>query len=148
MKTLVFQTSENWSATALRIVLGIILFTHGAGAMLGWFGGYGFAATTAFLQQGYGLPWFVAVFVICLQFFGSIMLMTGMATRVAALGVFGMFIGMALTHIQYGLHMNWSGQNTGEGYEFHLLVLSMCVALILHGGGALSLDRILIKAKS
>lgn len=148
MKTHLFQTSENWGATALRMVLGIILFTHGAGAMLGWFGGYGFTATTAFLQQVYALPWIVAAFVICVQFFGSIMLVAGMATRVAALGVFGMFIGMALNHVENGLHMNWSGQNAGEGYEYHLLVLSMCLALVVHGGGSLSLDRMLIKNKS
>lgn len=148
MKTLVFQTSENWSATALRMVLGIILFTHGAGAMLGWFGGYGFTATAEFLQKAFALPWIVAVFVICVQFFGSLMLVTGAATRVAALGVFGMFIGMAMSHVQNGLHMNWSGQNTGEGYEYHLLVLAMCLALVMLGGGALSLDRILVKTRS
>lgn len=148
MKQLVLHTSENWSATALRIVLGFVLFTHGAGAMLGWFGGYGFAATSAFLQQAFGLPWIVAVFVICVQFFGSIMLITGMATRVAALGVLGMFVGMAINHIEHGLHMNWSGQNAGEGYEYHLLVLAMCTALLVLGGGSFSLDRILTRSKS
>ena len=38
----IFQTNENNAATILRIVLGVILFAHGAQKMLGWFGGYGF----------------------------------------------------------------------------------------------------------
>ncbi len=147
MKTLLLQTTENWGATALRIGLGLILFTHGAGAMLGWFGGYGFKATAQFLQHNFSLPWVVAAFVICVQFFGSIMLMTGMGTRIAALGVLGMFIGMAINHIDHGLHMNWSGQKAGEGYEYHLLVMAMCLALVYFGGGSLSLDRIFLKGK-
>jgi len=141
MKNLVFETSENWGATILRVVLGLILFSHGAGALLGWFGGHGFVATMQGLHDYYALPKLIAAFVICVQFFGSIMLMTGTATRLAALGIFGMLIGMASTHINNGLHMNWSGANAGEGYEYHLLAMAMSLVLLLFGGGAYSIDR-------
>jgi putative oxidoreductase len=145
MKKIVFTTSENWSITALRIVLGIVIFSHGAQAMLGWFGGFGLKATLEFLSTSMGLPAFIGFLVICIQFFGSLMLLTGALTRVAALGIFGIFIGMATYHFDYGFHMNWAGTNAGEGYEYHVLVLAMCLMLIISGGGALSVDRKILK---
>lgn len=141
------NTTENWGATSIRVVLGIVLFSHGAQSMLGWFGGSGLQATLAFLSTNMGLPAFIGFTVICIQFFGSLMLMTGTLTRVAALGVFGIFIGMASYHVDYGFHMNWSGTNAGEGYEYHLLVLAMCVMLFISGGGALSVDRKVLKSQ-
>jgi len=46
-------------------------------------------------------------------------------------------------HLRNGFFMNWSGNQTGEGFEFHLLALAMVAALILGGGGRASIDRIL-----
>lgn len=147
MKTnLLLTTSENWGATALRFALGLVVFSHGAQAMLGWYGGAGLSATINALTTYMGLPWIVALTVICIQFFGSLMLLAGIGTRLAALGIFGIFIGMATYHIDYGFHMNWMGTKSGEGYEYHVLVLSMCVALFIYGGGSLSLDRKLFTA--
>lgn len=144
MKNLVLNTSHNWSATVLRLVLGLVIFSHGAQSMLGWFGGSGFTATMEALTSHMSLPWIVAFMVICIQFFGSLMLITGFATRIAALGMFGIFVGMASYHFQYGFHMNWFGTKAGEGFEFHTLVLAMNSALLILGGGAFSVDRKLI----
>ena len=145
MKKILFTTSENWSVTALRIVLGIVIFSHGAQAMLGWFGGFGLSATLQALTTYMGLPWIVALAVILLQFFGSIMLLLGIGTRLAAIGIFGMFIGMITYHYDFGFHMNWMGTKQGEGFEYHVLVLAMCLALIVQGGGTWSFDRQLSK---
>jgi len=145
MKKLVFNTSENWSITILRVVLGVVIFSHGAQAMLGWFGGFGLSATIQALTNFMGLPCVVAVFVICVQFFGSIMLLAGFGTRVASLGILGMFIGMISYHIDFGFHMNWLGTKQGEGYEYHVLVLAMSSALLIAGGGSFSLDQIISK---
>lgn len=43
-----------------------------------------------------------------------------------------------------GFFMNWFGQmQTGqEGFEYHLLVIGMCLVLILVGGGRFSADRL------
>lgn len=144
MKNLVLNTSHYWSATVLRLVLGLVIFSHGAQSMLGWFGGSGFTATMEALTSHMALPWIVAFMVICIQFFGSLMLITGFATRIAALGMFGIFVGMASYHFQYGFHMNWFGTKAGEGFEFHTLVLAMNSALLILGGGAFSIDRKLI----
>ncbi len=39
--------------------------------------------------------------------------------------------------------MNWSGSQAGEGFEYHILAVGLAVALIIRGGGTLSLDRVL-----
>jgi putative oxidoreductase len=145
MKTQLFRTTENWGATVIRITLGVVLFSHGAQSMLGWFGGFGLKVTIEFLSKNMGLPAFIGFMVISIQFFGSLMLLTGMLTRTAALGVFGIFIGMASYHVDYGFHMNWSGTNAGEGFEYHVLVLAMCLMLFISGGGPLSIDRKILK---
>lgn len=141
MKNLVLNTSASVSATTIRIILGIVIFSHGAQAMLGWFGGSGLSATLQALTTFMGLPWLVALSVICLQFFGSLMLLLGIGTRVAALGILGMFIGMIPYHVDFGFFMNWTGSQQGEGFEYHILVIGMCLVLLIDGGGTFSLDR-------
>ncbi len=144
MKTIVkniFITSENTASLFLRLILGTVLFAHGAQNMTGWFGGNGFSSTMQYFTQSIALAYIVAFLVICLQFFGSILIILGLTTRVMALGILGMFIGMIVTvHSQYGFFMNWFGKGAGEGYEYHLLVIGICSALLVLGG-AFSLDR-------
>ncbi|MBL8053131.1 MAG: hypothetical protein JNK03_07145, partial [Nitrospira sp.] len=36
--------------------------------------------------------------------------------------------------------MNWFGQQSGEGFEYHLLVIAMSMALVIIGGGKWALD--------
>ena len=39
--------------------------------------------------------------------------------------------------------MNWSGKQNGEGFEYHILVLGMSLALLGLGGGKASIDAAL-----
>jgi putative oxidoreductase len=39
--------------------------------------------------------------------------------------------------------MDWSGNQKGEGYEYHLLALALDVTIIIRGAGAFSVDRAL-----
>lgn len=145
MKTItknLLNTNDNNAAVILRLILGIVLFAHGAKDMLGWFGGYGFSATMQFFTETAGLPYLVGLSVLSLQFFGSLLLLAGLTTRLIALGVLGMFMGMIITvHYQHGFFMNWFGTKGGEGFEYHILVIGIAAALIVLGGGAWSLDR-------
>jgi putative oxidoreductase len=144
----VFTTNDNITATIVRIVLGIVLFPHGAQLLLGWFGGYGFSGSMGFLTGAAHLPYFVALLVILIQFFGSLMLILGVGTRIAALGIFGLFVGTILTsHLDNGFFMNWFGAQKGEGYEYHLLVLGMSLALLIKGAGKWSIDRLAFNRK-
>ncbi len=137
-----FRTDANWVVTIARIVLGVVIFAHGAQKMLGWFGGYGFSGTMGFFTKTLGIPAPLAFLAICAEFFGGLGLILGFLTRIAALGIgVNMLVAVAMFHWQFGLFANWSGTQKGEGYEFHLLVLAIVLAIIVRGAGALSLDR-------
>jgi putative oxidoreductase len=139
------KTNENAGLTVLRLVLGIVFFAHGAQKMLGWFGGFGFHGTMGALEQ-MGMPSILAFFIIFTEFFAGLGLLAGLLTRVAALGISGLMIGaISMVHAHNGFFMNWYGNQKGEGYEYHLLVLAMAVVLILQGAGSFSLDRALSK---
>jgi putative oxidoreductase len=138
-------TSNDVSFTMLRLVLGVVLFAHGAQKMLGWFGGFGFHGTMGFFTH-MGMPAAVAFLIICTEFFGGLGLIVGLLTRIASLGIVGLMIGaIFMVHLQNGFFMNWMGTQKGEGIEYHLLVLAMAAALLLRGAGAFSLDRALSK---
>lgn len=137
----IFTTNENHTATIIRIVLGVILFPHGAQKLFGWFGGYGFNGTMGFLTGTAGLPWILALLVILIEFFGALALIFGFATRIVAVGIISLFTGIVLTsHSQNGFFMNWYGNAKGEGYEFHLLIIGMAIALLVSGAGKWSVD--------
>lgn len=147
MKTIfneITRTGNNYGSTALRLILGTVLLAHGCRSLLGWFDGPGYSNMMAYLVNVMKLPSFVALSVIALQFFGSILLIIGLTTRVMALSILGMFTGMIVSaHLDHGFFMNWFGTKSGEGFEYHILVIGMCIALIILGGGSVSLDRAL-----
>ena len=137
-------TDNDAGTTMLRLVLGVIFFAHGAQKMLGWFGGYGFSGTMGFFTKAMHIPADFAFLAIAAEFFGGLGLIFGFLTRIAALGIFtNMVVAIALVHHRFGLFMNWSGAQKGEGYEYHLLVLALTVFLMIRGGGAASIDRLL-----
>ncbi len=136
------KTRETFNPLILRIMLGIVIFPHGAQKLLGWFGGFGLEGTMGFFTQQIGLPAIIAFSVIAIEFFGALGLITGFLTRFSAAGIAAVMTGaIATAHWGNGFFMNWSGKQAGEGFEFHLLVIGMALALIVSGGGKLSLDQ-------
>ncbi len=141
MKAL-FRTDDKWSSFILRIALGGVFFPHGAQEVLGWFGGYGFSATMEHFTAKAHMPWIVALLVVMGEFLGSMGLLVGCMTRVAAFGITCVMTGaIVLVHWKNGFFMNWFGQQAGEGFEYHLLAIGIGVALMLSGGGKWSIDR-------
>ena len=137
-------TNGDWLPLLLRLTLGIVIFPHGAQKLLGWFGGYGFSGTMGFLTGTVGLPAAVAFLVIMAESLGALGVIVGLLTRVGALGILSVMLGAILTvHLKVGLFMNWTGQQQGEGFEYHLLAIGLALALLVRGGGALSVDRAL-----
>jgi putative oxidoreductase len=138
----IIHTKSEITPLIIRITLGCVLFAHGAQKMLGWFGGYGYSGTMQYFTGAGHMYYITALFVILIEFFGSLMLILGVFTRIAALGVFGLFIGILYNVASpNGFFMNWSGDKKGEGFEYHLLILGMALALIIAGAGAFSIDR-------
>jgi putative oxidoreductase len=135
-------TDNDLAPLVMRLILGIVFFPHGAQKALGLFGGHGLSATLDFFTQQMGLPLIAAVLVIAAEFLGSIGLVLGLFTRVAALGILAVMAGAVyLVHWQNGFFMNWMGSQQGEGIEYHLLAMALALALILRGGGLASVDR-------
>jgi putative oxidoreductase len=127
---------------ALRITLALVMFPHGAQKALGWFGGYGWSGTMGFLTGQVGMPSVAAGGVILLELLGPLLLLVGLGTRAVALGFVGLMLGaIATMHAQHGFFMNWAGEQAGEGFEYHLLVIGAALALVVAGSGRWSLDR-------
>lgn len=138
----ILKTESNWTPVILRVALGVMMFPHGAQKLLGWFGGYGFSGTMNFFTDTMGIPWIFALLAIVAEFFGSIALITGVLTRVAAFGIgTTMLVAATVVHAPNGFFMNWSGQQGGEGFEFHILAIAMAVVLTIIGGGSWSVDK-------
>jgi len=136
------STSDASAATLARLVLAGVMFPHGAQKVLGWFGGYGFSGTLGFFTQQMGLPAALATLVILIEFVAPFLLLLGLGTRFAAAGIAAVMIGaVATVHAANGFFMNWGGDQAGEGFEYHLLVLGLVGVLLVQGGGRLSLDR-------
>jgi putative oxidoreductase len=145
MKAL-FQTDDGWAGFILRITLGLVMFPHGAQKLLGLFGGYGFSGTMGFFTQKLGIPWLIALLVIIGESFGSIALLAGFFTRFTAASLAIIMLGaISMVHIPHGFFMNWSGQQLGEGFEYHLLVIGIAATLLITGRGKWSVDRILME---
>jgi putative oxidoreductase len=140
--TTLFASGNDWTGLILRLTLGFIIFPHGAQKLLGWFGGYGFSGTMNFFTGTVHLPWLIGFLVIVIEFFGSLFLIAGLGGRIWAAAMTVLMAGIIFSsHVQNGFFMNWFGNQQGEGYEFHLLVIGLSLALMLNGSGRLSLDR-------
>lgn len=131
----------------IRVMLGTVMFPHGAQKAFGWFHGPGLRATVdAFASLGF--PRWSAYVLIFLESGGALLLIAGFLTRIWGLGfLVTISVCMALNHIQNGFFMNWYGQQQGEGFEYHLLIIGISLALITGGGGKYSLDSLLWKRK-
>lgn len=141
------KTDVSKTSYVQRVLLGAVMLPHGAQKLLGWFGGYGFSGTMNFFTGTMHIPSALAFLVIVSESFGSLGLLLGLGTRLAAFGAAATMIGAALTtHLKVGFFMNWFGNQTGEGVEYHLLALALAVPLVLRGGGAFSIDRRLFEA--
>jgi len=140
----ILYTNDDTVILLLRLLLGIVFFPHGMQKLFGWFGGYGFEGTLGFFTGKLGIPAVFAFLAIMAEGLGSLGLITGLLTRVAAFGIaMNMIVAVYMMHFQNGFFMNWFGNQKGEGYEFHILVVAIALALIIRGGGAWSLDRVL-----
>ena len=141
-----FQTNDNFSYWVPRVMLGCVMFPHGAQKLLGWFGGFGFTNSMTYFTQTAGLPWVVAFLIIMGESFGSLGLILGFFTRLSAFGLICIMLGAIITvHIPNGFFMNWFGKQAGEGFEYHLLVIGISIPLLISGGGKYSVDGIINK---
>jgi len=127
----------DWAPVALRLALGVVFAAHGSQKVFGWFGGAGISQTAQFLG-GMGLHpailW--AVLVAAAEFGGGLLLLLGLVTRFAAAAIFiNMTVATFLVHFKNGFFMS------NGGFEYTFTLALGALALVLAGGGRLSIDR-------
>ena len=141
-----FQTDESINNLIIRVMLGIVMFPHGAQKLLGWFGGYGLEGTLGFFTNQMGMPMIIAILVILGESLGALGLIAGSLTRFCAVGILFIMSGaIVMVHASNSFFMNWSGKQGGEGFEYHLLAIALCLPLLISGGGRFSADGFIAK---
>jgi putative oxidoreductase len=140
MKSLL-KTNDSFAPTLARLTLGIVMFPHGAQKALGLFGGFGFHGTMNWFTQQLHIPVVFAVLAIAAEFLGSLGLVAGFLSRIAAFGIaVVMVVAIITVHAGNGFFMNWFGNQKGEGFEFHLLAICLASIVMIYGAGKFSLD--------
>ncbi len=140
------QTNTNspidYASLVLRIFLAAVLWPHGAQKLLGWFDGMGFNNSMNYFTGTVGLPWFIGLMVIVIEFFGTIAILAGWATRIWSFFIAVVMTGVIVSVAHDHFFMNWFGTNKTEGAEFFLLAIGIAATLVVIGGGRLSLDGV------
>ena len=129
------ERAEQITLMLMRVVAGLLFMMHGAAILFGWFGGMpGDAKVQLMSQQGIGG---------ILEFFGGILIMLGLATRVAAFILSGV---MAVAYFQFHQPMGTIPiQNHGEPA---VLFCFLFLYLAARGAGVFSLDALFAKNRS
>ncbi len=134
--------SDDFGKLFLRIVLAFAMIPHGAQKIFGLFNGNGLQATWQYFTEVLQISPLWAGTAIAVEFFAPIFLILGIFTRVwAALLAVLMSVAMQY-HFDNGYFLNWTGNQLGEGIEFHLLYIGAAIALVLLGGGRFAFLRL------
>ena len=126
----------DWGLLVLRLVLGGSFLFHGAQKLFGVLGGEGIAGFAPHVQAlglpGPPLAW--AYLAAGSELFGGLAVLLGVLTEFGALAIALVMI-VAIWKV--------TGRNgfslAHQGYEYNLLILAVCAALILAGPGWLAL---------
>ena len=141
---LLIKTRDSLLPLIARVALGIVMFPHGAQKVFGWFGGHGFMGSMSYFTDIIHAPAPLALLAILAEFAGSLGLITGCLSRIAAFGIAcNMFVAIFTVHLANGFFMNWYGVNKGEGFEFHILAIGLALVVMIGGAGKASIDAFL-----
>jgi len=121
----------------IRLVVGGLLFAHGAQKLFGWFGGYGLDGTGGFFASlGFHPGRQMAMVAGAAEAGGGALLVAGLFTPLGAAMILGTMIAAAVSvHAPHGL---WS---TNGGYELPLINALVATGLGFTGAGSWSIDH-------
>lgn len=121
---------QPFGALVMRLVLGLIMVAHGYQKVIPRGALYNFTHMVGHL----GLPSWLGYVSAFTEFFGGMLLLVGLFTRVAALL---MVIDMAVAIVKVHLHGGLLGNNS---FAFPLACLALALMLVFVGSGPLALD--------
>ena len=136
----------------LRIVTGLVIAYFGSQKVLGAFGGAGYQATIAGFKAGLGLPMPLALCAMAGEFLGGLGLVFGVLTRFAAFGVASV-MGVA-TYVNASKPGAFADIVAGTPMDsmskvaFPLLIGTVALAILIMGGGRITIDSKLFGKKS
>lgn len=136
--------SGDFAALLLRVAVGLIFIPHGYSKV---FGKGGVAAFASDLPS-YHIPTFLGYIAAYAEFFGAILLIAGLLTRVDAfLLACTMAVAVAVVQLPDAMNDVPPGGNhffvAMKAIEMPLALFAAAGALVLIGGGMFSLDRVL-----
>lgn len=134
LKRFISTNPQIWFTLPLRISLGIICMGHWGQKLFGLFGGKGLQATVmGFEKLGLspGILW--GTLAGCGEFFGGLLVLLGMATRLGALSIL-------IVMVVATLKVHWGFFFLPRGMEYALALLGSSLSLFISGGGPLSVD--------
>ena len=139
----IFQTEPNLAFIVLRLGLAVTFFAHASMHLPGWFGGRGLKGQVANWKGKNNIPVWIGVVGILTEAFSVPAMALGFLTRPFALGLMiFLFVATLKSHVQYGFFLSGGGRK-GMGVEYCLALFLMAFALLVGGGGALSIDYML-----
>jgi putative oxidoreductase len=127
---------QDWGMVALRVAIGVIFLYHG---MTKW-------------PLNPEAPWYMMIVAVA-EPIGGAALLLGLLTRWASLGLCVIMLGaiyMKMTGFGSAAldAMGTFAPQGRTGWEFDLMILAGCVALVFLGGGRYSADHALLKGKA
>jgi putative oxidoreductase len=140
-----YQASAPWVEALLRFAIGAALVPHGLRMCLGYFKGTGVpisgvpAVAAMYDRKGYRPGWFWAAGTVFTQFVAAPLLAIGLFTRPMALLVFLLMALSAYDHAKYDGYF-WNK----TGFEYPAMWAVGALYFVINGGGAISLDRLLL----
>lgn len=131
-----FEKLKPAAQFVLRVSLAIIFIYHGYPKLFA----HRIQSYAEFSKMGF--PWYFALAIGILEFFGGCLLLVGVYTRfVALLFTAEMIIALWRVHMSHGLFAIGN-------YQFPLLVAVAAFTLLTIGPGPASADRLILKSKS
>ncbi len=136
------ETWPTWSTLPVRLALGAVFIGHGAQKVFGVWGGAGLSAFSAGkVPLGLKPGWLWLGAAALVELVGGVLVFVGLLTRLGAAA-----LAVVMLVAMFGVHWGafFLANKPVAGIEYTVALLGMSIALLIAGGGRVSLDELLV----